>query len=131
MLKIRHGSNFGTPGGAAWRMLFTFSLMPWLRTYLLGNLVYLEEKELRERLGIMSKDDLVDNIVSLEEKYRALSGKLKHLTHEKAGDSELANGAKEASVQSNEADSLGASKPLRSNVSIMTGIAPETESEVP
>lgn len=96
----------------------------------MSDLVYLEEKELRDRLGIMSKDDLVDNIVSLEEKYRALSDKLKHLTHEKAGENDPANGAEEAIVQSNAANSLGTSSSLRSNASIMAGVAPEPEREV-
>jgi hypothetical protein len=33
LLKIRHGSSFGTPAGAAWRILLTLALMPWLRNY--------------------------------------------------------------------------------------------------
>jgi hypothetical protein len=33
LLKLRRGSTFGTPAGAAWRILFTMALMPWLRNY--------------------------------------------------------------------------------------------------
>lgn len=31
LLKLRHGSKFGTSAGAAWRILFTLALMPWLK----------------------------------------------------------------------------------------------------
>jgi hypothetical protein len=33
LLKLRHGASFGTPAGAAWRILLTLALMPWLRNY--------------------------------------------------------------------------------------------------
>jgi hypothetical protein len=33
LLKLRHGDGFGTSAGAAWRILFTMALMPWLRNY--------------------------------------------------------------------------------------------------
>lgn len=33
LLKLRHGPAFGTPAGAAWRILLTLALMPWLRNY--------------------------------------------------------------------------------------------------
>jgi hypothetical protein len=33
LLKLRYGSAFGTRAGAAWRILFTLALMPWLRNY--------------------------------------------------------------------------------------------------
>lgn len=33
MLKLRHGPNFSTQSGAAWRILFSLALMPWLRRY--------------------------------------------------------------------------------------------------
>jgi len=33
LLKLRNSETFGTPAGAAWRILFTLVLMPWLRKY--------------------------------------------------------------------------------------------------
>lgn len=33
LLKLRYGDAFGTAAGAAWRILFTLGLMPWLRKY--------------------------------------------------------------------------------------------------
>lgn len=33
LLKLRHGPAFGSRGGAAFRILFTVALMPWLRSH--------------------------------------------------------------------------------------------------
>lgn len=33
LLKLRHGKSFGSSAGAAWRILFTLALMPWLRRH--------------------------------------------------------------------------------------------------
>jgi hypothetical protein len=33
LLKLRNPETFGTQAGAAWRILFTLVLMPWLRKY--------------------------------------------------------------------------------------------------
>ena len=82
MMKLRFGSEFGTPGGAAWRLFFTCTLMPWLRKYR-QNLgvcgVDTEDEGPRIDLQVLSKEALVDNFVVLEEQYRALAGKLKSL----------------------------------------------------
>ena len=37
MLKLRHKNNFGSEAGSAWRLLFVFALMPWLRKYRLRS----------------------------------------------------------------------------------------------
>jgi hypothetical protein len=39
LLKLRHGSKFGTKAGGAWRIVFTLALMPWLRKYRVYPLV--------------------------------------------------------------------------------------------
>ena len=33
MLKLRHGDNFSTRAGSAWRLIFCMALMPWLRRF--------------------------------------------------------------------------------------------------
>ena len=33
LMKLKHGSNFGKKSSSAWRLLFVFALMPWLRKY--------------------------------------------------------------------------------------------------
>lgn len=79
-MKLRFGTEFGTPGGAAWRLFFTCTLMPWLRKYRQNLGVCGEEKkeeDQRSALQSLTKDALVDNYVVLEERYRALTGKLK------------------------------------------------------
>ena len=41
MLKLRHGEEFGTRSGSAWRLIMVMALMPWLRRYRLDE----DEKE--------------------------------------------------------------------------------------
>jgi len=36
-MKLRHGSDFGKLSGSVWRLLFVFSLMPWMRKYRLSS----------------------------------------------------------------------------------------------
>ena len=35
-MKLRHPNEFGNYAGTCWRLLFTFSLMPWMRRYRLN-----------------------------------------------------------------------------------------------
>jgi len=41
MLKLRHGDDFGTRAGSAWRLIVVLALMPWLRRFRLDE----DEKE--------------------------------------------------------------------------------------
>ena len=82
MIKLRLGKEFGSPGGAAWRLFFAVTLMPWLRKYRENLGVSGEDRQEEDRrsgLRALSKDALVDNFVVLEERYRALADKLKGL----------------------------------------------------
>lgn len=52
MLKLRHGTNFGTQAGAMWRILITVALMPWLRRYRTAN----HDDSLYDRIKGMSTE---------------------------------------------------------------------------
>lgn len=96
MMKLRMGSNFGTTGGAAWRLVFTCVLMPWMRKHRQGLGICGEGKCSRRKKSVvlsgLSKEALIDNFVSLEERYQALSEKVKSLT-QSAGHANLASGS--------------------------------------
>jgi len=51
MLKLRHGTNFGTQAGAIWRILITLALMPWLRRYRAANHVEPYYHQISRRSG--------------------------------------------------------------------------------
>jgi len=68
MLKLKHGPNFGGTANQRWRMLFTYTMMPWLRKYLLAKDVLVEETLRRDELAAVSKAVLVDKFVALEAK---------------------------------------------------------------
>lgn len=93
MMKLRLGSDFGTTGGAAWRLVFTCTLMPWMRKHRQGLGICGEGKSNRKKKSVvlsgLSKEALVDNFVSLEERYQALSEKVKSLT-QAAGNANIA-----------------------------------------
>mmetsp|Transcript_57575 Transcript_57575/g.67212 ORF Transcript_57575/g.67212 Transcript_57575/m.67212 type:complete len:98 (-) Transcript_57575:414-707(-) len=44
-MKLRHGGDFGKSSGSIWRLLFVFSLMPWMRRYRLSS----NEKKITEQ----------------------------------------------------------------------------------
>ncbi|CAB9498327.1 expressed unknown protein [Seminavis robusta] len=83
MIKLRKGSDFGTRGGAAWRMAFTGTLMPWLRKYG-GNLGAVwnnsrNAEEQRSALSGLSKDALVENLMVLEQNYKQMAEQMKNI----------------------------------------------------
>ncbi|CAB9503463.1 expressed unknown protein [Seminavis robusta] len=83
MIKLRKGSDFGTRGGAAWRVLFTGTLMPWLRKYG-GNLGAVwnnsrSAEEHRSALSGLSKDALVENLLVLEDNYKQMAEQMKKI----------------------------------------------------
>mmetsp|Transcript_7578 Transcript_7578/g.10107 ORF Transcript_7578/g.10107 Transcript_7578/m.10107 type:complete len:1103 (-) Transcript_7578:474-3782(-) len=52
MMKLKLGERFAKKSGSMWRLLFVFSLMPWLRRYRITNDAYIPEAVLMEQLGL-------------------------------------------------------------------------------
>jgi hypothetical protein len=62
LLKLRAGDHFGTRAGAAWRLLYVLTMMPWLRKYRIkGKLI---ERKLSE--GGKEASDELDKVSKLE-----------------------------------------------------------------
>ena len=89
MMKLRLGPEFGRKGGAAWRLVFVCMLMPWLRKYRrnLGHTVqgmqrgHHSSSNAASALALKSllKDALVDNLLALEERYKAMAESLQRM----------------------------------------------------
>jgi len=72
LLKIKHGSNFATTSGSVWRLLFVFSLMPWLRKYRIANDDDLPEGLLLQKLAIKSDTKYEQIILQQQQEIRML-----------------------------------------------------------
>mmetsp|Transcript_177 Transcript_177/g.328 ORF Transcript_177/g.328 Transcript_177/m.328 type:complete len:1179 (+) Transcript_177:143-3679(+) len=88
LLKIRHGSKFGTTAGSIWRLLFVFSLMPWLRKFRIANDADIPEEIVMLQLTSGSntkyekiikdlQEELNEEKSRLEKEIRILQGKIK------------------------------------------------------
>jgi len=88
LLKIRHGSKFGTTAGSIWRLLFVFSLMPWLRKFRIANDADIPEEIAMLKLTSGSntkyekiikdlQEELNEEKSRLEKEIRILQGKIK------------------------------------------------------
>ena len=62
MMKLRHGNKFCTESGSAWRLIFVFALMPWLRKYRILGTNDLDINELSLISNTRKDDDTHENL---------------------------------------------------------------------
>jgi len=80
LLKIKHGSNFATTSGSVWRLLFVFSLMPWLRKYRITDDTDLPEGLLLQALSINPETKYEQIIMQLRQENRTLKEEIRVLS---------------------------------------------------
>jgi len=94
MLKVRHGQKFGTQPGAAWRILFTLALLPWLRKYRIYSVTPIKQKFYSSKIfdSRSSNDLLLARLKALEKENAEMkvllqeAGNLIGSTRDGAGD---------------------------------------------